>query len=125
MEYWIDQGKANSESDYTAGVRNVLGPLEQKVWKKAPWLKFPTMKGHWFSNALFAKIPSIHGDKGASMFMNDKGFDYVYPWKSKKQHPESLMSFIQDVGIPQMIVSDGGKELCQGTAHEACNECHI
>ena len=37
------------------------------------------------------------------------GFNYVYPWKSKEQHPETLMSFIHDVGIPQMIVSDGGR----------------
>ena len=43
------------------------------------------MKGHWFSNALFAKVPLIHGDKHASMFTNDKAFDYVYPWKSQKQ----------------------------------------
>ena len=40
---------------------------------------------------------------------------YVYTWKSKKQHPEALMSIIHYVGIPQMIVSDGEKELYQGT----------
>ena len=32
------------------------------------------------------------------------------------------MSFIHDVGIPQTIVSDGGKELYQGTACETCNK---
>ena len=42
------------------------------------------------------------------MFMNGKGFNYVYPWKSKKQHPEALVSFI--IGIPQMIASDGGRD---------------
>ena len=111
MKYWIDQGKTTQKVTTQAGVRNVLVPLEQKVWLKAPWLRFPNMKGCWFSNTLFARVPSIHSDIDALMFMNGKGFNYVYPWKSKKQCPEALMSFIHDVDIPQMIVSDGGKEL--------------
>ena len=76
------------------------------------------MKGHWFSDAMLAKVPSIYSDKGASMFMNGKGYDYIYPWKSKKQHAEALMSFIHDVGIPQTIVSDGRKELWQAIAQK-------
>ena len=98
-------------------MRNVLVPSESKVQRKHPWLKFPNMKGSQFSNAMFAKVLSIHGDKGASMFTNITGFNYVYPWKSKKQHPEALPLFIHDVGIPQMIGFHGGKELYQGTYH--------
>ena len=92
-----------------AGVRNVLVPSEQEVWKKVPWLKFPNLKGHWFSDAMFAKVLSIHGDNGTSMFTNGKGFYYVYGWKSKKQHPEALMSFIQIFKFLKQLSLMGGR----------------
>lgn len=108
-----------------AGVRNVLVPSERKVRKKAPWLKFPSIKGHWYSDEIFSKIPSVHGDKGASVFTNGKGFDVIYPWRSKKHHPEALMSLIHEVGVPQIMVSDGGKELSHGKSREICSEYRI
>ena len=61
------------------------------------------MEGHWFRNAMFAKVPLIHGDKG-SYITKGTGFNDVYPCKSKELHPEALMSFIYDVGIPQTIL---------------------
>ena len=108
-----------------AGVRNVLIPSERKVRKKAPWLKFPNVKGRWFSDEMFAKEVSLNGDTGASIFTDGKGFDHVYPWKSKKQHPEGLMSLIHNVGIPQTMVSDGARELFLGKSREICNEYRI
>jgi len=105
-----------------AGVRNVLVPSERKVRKKAPWLKFPNVKGRWYLDQMFSKVPSIHGDKGATVYTNGQGYDVIYPWKSKGHHPDTLMSLIHDVGIPQTLISDGAKELIHGRAKEVCNE---
>ena len=101
-----------------AGVRNVLTPSERKVRKKAPWLKFPNVKGRWYCDLMKSTVPSIHGDNGATVYTNGQGYDEIYPWKTRGDHPDTLMSLIQDVGIPQTLISDGGKELIYGRARD-------
>lgn len=108
-----------------AGVRNVLAPSERKVRKKAPWLKFPSFKGKFYADAMFSKVPSIHGDKGGTAFTNGFGYDRFYAWKSKSEHGNAIMSFIHDVGVPQTLVSDGAKENIEGRAKEVCREYRI
>ena len=121
----LDKAKKTLLVTTQAGVRNVLVPSERKVRKKAPWLKFPSIKGKWYTDQYFSKVPSIHGKIGASIFTNGYGFDVVYPWKSKALHHEALTSFIHDVGVPQTLVSDGASELIHGKTKEICNEYRI
>jgi hypothetical protein len=108
-----------------AGARNVLLPSERKVRKKAPWLKFPSIKGRWYTDSFFSKIPSVHGEKAGSIFTNGFGYDMVYPVKSKSEHPSALMRLIHDVGVPQTIVSDGAPELTDGGTKQICMEYRI
>ena len=63
---------------------------------------------------MFSKVLSIHGDNGATVYTNGQGYDVIYPWQTKGDHADTLMSLIQDVGIPQTLISDGGKELIYG-----------
>ena len=121
----LTKAKKTLQVTTQAGVRNVLVPSERKVRKKAPWLKFPNVKGRWFCDEMFSKGPSLDLHTGASVFTDGKGYDFVYPWKSKKQHPEGLMSLIQNVGIPQTLISDGAQELFHGRSREICNEYRI
>ena len=121
----LTKAKKTLQVTTQAGVRNVLVPSERKVRKKAPWLKFPNVKGRWFCDEMFSKCPSLDLHTGASVFTDGKGYDFVYPWKSKKQHPEGLMSLIQNVGIPQTLISDGAQELFHGRSREICNEYRI
>jgi len=74
---------------------------------------------------MFSKVPSLHNHKGASVFTNGLGYDAVYPWKSKSEHPVALSHFIHDVGIPQTIVSDGAPELTSGDTRTLCNNYRI
>jgi len=121
----LDKSAKTLQRTTQAGVRNVLVPSERKVRKKAPWLKFPNIKGKWYTDLAFSNVKSIHGDTGMSIFTNGYGYDTTYPWASKRQHPEALMDFIHKVGIPQTIVSDGGKEIHLGKTKEVCNEYRI
>ena len=108
-----------------AGVRNVFVSSERKVRKKAPWLKFPSIKGKFYTDSMYSKVKSLHGDTGGSMFTNGHGFDLFYPWKKKSEHPEQLMAFIHDVGVPQVMISDGAPELTDGRTKEICQEYRI
>jgi hypothetical protein len=63
-----------------------------------------------YVDSLFSEIPSIGGQKGRSVFTNGLGYDRFYPWKIKGEHPDLLMRFIHDVGVPHTLISDNSKE---------------
>lgn len=61
----------------------------------------------------------------AQLYTNDIGFSKIYPMKSKSKTPDSLLTFIHDVGIPSSKHSDGTKELSQGRFKTICTEYGI
>ena len=74
---------------------------------------------------MFSKVKSLHGETGGSIFTNGQGYDKFYPCKTKGDHPDALMRFIHDVGVPQTLVTDGAKELTDGQAGATCQEYRI
>ena len=99
--------------------------LNAKFARRHRGWKFPSIKGKFYADAMFSKVPSIHGDKGGTAFTNGFGYDRFYAWKSKSEHGNAIMSFIHDVGVPQTLVSDGAKENIEGRAKEVCREYRI
>jgi hypothetical protein len=52
------------------------------------------------------------------MFTNDVHFSKFYPMRTKSEAPNTLVSFMQDIGIPSDLHSDDAKELTQGRMGE-------
>ncbi len=46
--------------------------------------------------------------------MNEINFTKFYPMKQKNEAPGTLISFMQDIGIPSELHSDDANELTQG-----------
>jgi hypothetical protein len=107
------------------GVRNVFISSERKVRKKAPWLKFPAIKGKFYADQMFSKLTSVHGHTGATIYTNGLGYDRIYPWKKKADHADTIMDFIHDVGVPQILVTDNAPEEVLGRAKETCRTYRI
>ena len=59
------------------------------------------------------------------VFTDRKGFDSFYPFKSKAHYPKHLMSFIQDIGVPKTLVTNGASEIQKGRGQSMVNEYHI
>jgi hypothetical protein len=106
----LEQAKATLKCSTQTALRNILTPSERKVQLKAPWLNFPSIKGDFYVNSLFSKLPAVNGYKGGSLFTNGLGYDRFYPWQRKSEHADALMQFIHDVGVPQTLISDNAKE---------------
>jgi hypothetical protein len=106
----LEQAKATLDCSTQTAVRNILSLSERKVRLKAPWLIFPSIKGDFYVDSLFSKIPSVNGYKGGSLFTNGLGYDRFYPWQRKSKHADAIMQFIHDVGVPQTLISDNAKE---------------
>ena len=106
-------------------VRNIHLQSERKVRIKAPWLQFPSIKGEFYVDSMFSKVTALHGFTGGSIYSNGSGYDRFYPWKRKGEHPDTLVTLMNDVGIPQVLVSDNAKEELQGRARDICRKYHI
>ena len=74
---------------------------------------------------MFAKTKSTRSHAAAQLFMNGQGYDHFYPIESKKYCHTTLTSFIEDVGIPQTIVTNNAPELTQGEWKVVCQKHHI
>ena len=107
------------------GIRNVFLPSERKVRKKAPWINFPSIKGQFFTDGFFSQVATNSLHIGGSIYTNGMGYDRVYTWKSKGDHAETVMDFIHEVGVPQILVSDGALEETKGRARETCRKYRI
>ena len=108
-----------------AGLRNIYAPSERKVRLKAPWLKFPALNTAIYSDQMYSKVPSIGGEVGGTVFTDGKGFDAFYPFRTAKSYPDSMMSFIQEFGVPKTLVTDGASEMQKGRGRATCNEYRI
>jgi len=108
-----------------SGIRNVLAPSERKLRQRLDHLRFPNLRGKWYTDTWFSTVKSTRQNKAAQIFTNGKGYDRVYPLKSKEDAPHGLMSFIHDAGIPQVMVSDGAKEEIKGDWGAICRKYRI
>jgi hypothetical protein len=121
----LEAAKATIDASTQAAVRNIFSPSKWKVRKKAPWLEFPLIKGEIYVNSIFSSLPGIGWLKGGSIYTNRLGYDRFYPWKSKGQHPDILMHFIHDVGVPNTLISDNTPEAINGRARDTCTNYRI
>jgi hypothetical protein len=121
----LNAAKATLLNTTQDGVRNVFLPSERKTRNKTPWMHFPSLKGDFYTDQMFLKIPSFHNHVGGSVFTNGLGFDRFYPWKRKGEHPKALMEFIHDSGVPHPLVSDNSTEETQGATCDLCRKYHI
>ena len=69
----------------------------------------PRLAGTWFCDTLQAKTQSIQGNKYANLFTNGK-FTAIYPVAKKDDAHESLKTFIDEHGVPDVLISDLGGE---------------
>jgi hypothetical protein len=121
----IEQADKTLKCTTQHAVRNIYAPSERKVRLKAPWLNFPSLRSDIYVDSMFSLVPALHGYTGGSVYTNGDGYDRFYPWTRKAEHPDTLMQFINDVGVPQTLISDNAPEEIYGRARETCRKYRI
>ena len=58
---------------------------------------------------MFSSTKSISGNNCGQLFANNKGFCKFIPMEKESEAGDSLAEFIQDVGIPKGMHTDGAK----------------
>jgi hypothetical protein len=90
--------------------RHALRPLTKRYKTRIPNLHHQRLRTRIYTDTLFSRIASLHGNKCAQVFCNE---DYikVIPMKLKSHAGRALVEFIQDVGAPTEMIADGAAEL--------------
>ena len=78
------------------------------------------MNGEWFTGTIFSKVISIQGNTCAQVFTNGS-FTTVHQLNLKARVAQALTEFANNVGIPDMLLSDGAAEVT-GQHHDFIKE---
>jgi len=93
-----------------AGIHHVTHPLHRWYRTDNMTLWHHHLHKTFYLDTLFSRIKSIHGHKCAQV-MTDGHFTHVFPMTTKANVGEALTHFVQEVGIPDMVVIDNaGKQ---------------
>ena len=93
-----------------AGICNIYAPGERKLRQCLDHMRYPNLKDKWYSDTFFVKITSVRKNTCGQIFTNGLGFDIPYPLATTGDASLGLDKFIQDVGIPQVLITNEVKE---------------
>jgi len=105
----LESAKATLKNTTQLAVRTSLHPLHKRYKNPMAWLRFNRLQVTVYTDTMFSRVKSTRGNTAAQVF-SAGNFVYTVPIKSKANAGDALLQFIQDVGIPEVIVSDGAKE---------------
>ncbi|GAX25842.1 hypothetical protein FisN_6Hu120 [Fistulifera solaris] len=93
------------------GVRTAVGPLVRRYYPDLLQMKYRRLRSTFFNDTMFSKTLSLRGNKSAEVF-TDGSYVSVKPTPDKTGETvaNALRELIQEVGIPQKIVTDDAKE---------------
>jgi len=109
-------------------IRHTLHPIHRRYTTQVAQLRYPRLSGRhgkFHMDTFFADVPSLRGATMGQMYTNDAHFTKFYPMKTKGEAPNTLISFMQDIGIPSDLHSDNANELTQGRMRELLKEFWI
>jgi len=109
-------------------IRHNLHPIHRRYTTQVAQLRYPRLSGRhgkFHTDTFFAEVPSLQGAKMGQMYTNDAHFTKFYPMKTKAEAPNTLIAFMQDIGIPSDLHSDNANELTQGKMRELLKEFWI
>ena len=101
----LETAKRTLQVTTQQGVRTAVHPLHRRYRVDHLHLNRRRLNGDWFTDTLFSKVTSIQGNTCAQVFTNGN-FTTVHLLNSKAKVAQALTEFTDDVGIPDMLLSD-------------------
>ena len=124
----LETAKRTLNATTQLALRHTLHPIHRRYRTQVAQLRYPRLApphGKFHTDIFFTSCPSIHGCPMGQMYTNDVHFSKFFPMKRKAEAPDTLMAFMQDVGIPSALHSDDAKELTEGKMSQIMKEFWI
>ncbi len=81
--------------------------------------------GRFYSDTMFTHLKSINNNACGQIFVNNIGFYHFMPMQRESEAHHALVEFIQHVGIPSALHSDGSKVQTKGDWLKTIKNYHI
>ena len=91
------------------GIWTAIHPMTQHVRVNHLHLHQNRLRGTWFTDTLLSRVKSKLGNTCANVYTQGK-FMWVIPMTSCKDAGKSLIEFMDDVSIPERLITDGTTE---------------
>jgi len=109
-------------------LRHALHPIHKRYTTKVAQLRYPRLTGRhgvFHTDTFFADTPTLSNCTIGQMYTNDVDFSKFYPMRRKGDVADTMIAFMQDIGIPSGLHSDNAKELTQGRVADIAKEFWI
>ncbi|KAG7370061.1 reverse transcriptase RNA-dependent DNA polymerase [Nitzschia inconspicua] len=105
----LETAKDTMKATIQRGVRTSTRPMNKRVRVDHPDLHVRRIPGTWYCDTVLARVKTLLGNICANVFNNGR-FTKVVPMKSRKEAGLSFQEFVNDVGAPELLVTDGASE---------------
>lgn len=124
----VETAKKTLQATTQLAIRQAIHPIQRRFRTEIMQLRYPRLGGRhgkFHTDTFFSKVPSLTGCTMGQIYTNDINFTKFIPMKKKSDAPDTLLAFMQDVGIPSHLHSDDAKELTQGRMGEITRKAWI
>jgi hypothetical protein len=102
-------------------LRQSIHPTHKRFKTRVAQLQYPRLSRHsgkLHTDTFFLDVPSLSNCKMGQLYANDVDFTKFYPMHCKGEASDTLIAFMQDIGIPSGLHSDNANELTEGKMAE-------
>lgn len=105
----LETAKRTLAATTQLAIKNVIRPISRRYRTKQAQFRYNLLNCTIYSDTMFSSTKSISGNNCGQLFANNKGFCKFIPMEKESEAGDSLAEFIQDVGIPKGMHTDGAK----------------
>jgi len=109
-------------------IRSSVNPIERRYRTMQQQLRYRQLGGNggrFYSDTFFSTRKSITKKSCCQIFVNNVGFYHITPMEKESLANEALVEFIQHVGIPNHLHTDGAKTQTMGEWRKVVKKYHI
>jgi hypothetical protein len=109
-------------------IRSSVNPIERRYRTMQQQLRYRQLGGNggrFYSDTFFSTRKSITKKSCCQIFVNNVGFYHITPMEKESLANEALVEFIQHVGIPNHLHTDGAKTQTMGEWQKVVKKYHI
>jgi len=108
----IQSAEATLSATTQKTIRSSINPIERRYRTMQQQLRYRQLGGtggRFYSDTFFSMRKSVNKKSCCQIFVNNVGFYHITPMECESQASEALVEFIQHVGIPNHLHTDGAK----------------
>jgi len=110
----LEKAKNTLKHTTQMNIRSALLPLTRRYRTDLLSQRRKRLSTRFYTDTMFSKVgTSLRGNKCAQIFTDGNGAVFAYPMQSKSQAGTQLLTFIQQVGVPNElhVHRDGAPEM--------------